>query len=116
MILDAIARARALGLPHVYLGYWVEGSRKMAYKAAYLPQERLGVNGWVRVERGCGAAPSPLAGRRRRPAQRSTKFSASPPSAAHSHAVFIGAPPSLNRSKTRIIREQPKHHEGARSG
>ena len=51
MILDAIARARALGLPHVYLGYWVEGSRKMAYKAAYLPQERLGLNGWVRVER-----------------------------------------------------------------
>ena len=51
MILDHIARARALGLPHVYLGYWVEGSRKMAYKAAYLPQERLGLNGWVRVER-----------------------------------------------------------------
>jgi leucyl-tRNA---protein transferase len=51
MILDHIARARALGLPHVYLGYWVEGSRKMAYKAAYLPQERLGLNGWIRVER-----------------------------------------------------------------
>jgi arginine-tRNA-protein transferase len=51
MILDAIARARALGLPHVYLGYWVEGSRKMAYKAAYLPQERLGLNGWIRIER-----------------------------------------------------------------
>ena len=51
MILDHIAKARRLGLPHVYLGYWVEGSRKMAYKAAYLPQERLGVNGWVRVER-----------------------------------------------------------------
>ena len=51
MILDAIARARALGLPHVYLGYWVEGSRKMAYKVAYLPQERLGLNGWNRVER-----------------------------------------------------------------
>jgi arginine-tRNA-protein transferase len=51
MILDHIEKARRLGLPHVYLGYWVEGSRKMAYKAAYLPQERLGVNGWVRVER-----------------------------------------------------------------
>ena len=51
MILDAIARARQLDLPHVYLGYWIEGSRKMAYKAAYLPQERLGLNGWVRVER-----------------------------------------------------------------
>ena len=50
MILDHIARARALGLPHLYLGYWVEGSRKMAYKARFLPQERLGMNGWERVE------------------------------------------------------------------
>jgi leucyl-tRNA---protein transferase len=51
VILDHIAKAKALGLPHVYLGYWVEGSKKMGYKAAYLPQERLGVHGWIRVER-----------------------------------------------------------------
>lgn len=51
VILDHIHKARALGLPHVYLGYWVEGSRKMGYKAAYLPQERLGLHGWARVER-----------------------------------------------------------------
>ncbi len=51
VILDHIAKARRLGLPHVYLGYWVDGSRKMAYKGAYLPQERLGLNGWARVER-----------------------------------------------------------------
>ncbi|MGB7698728.1 MAG: arginyltransferase, partial [Methylovirgula sp.] len=50
MILDHIERARALGLPHLYLGYWVKGSRKMAYKARFLPQERLGMNGWERVE------------------------------------------------------------------
>ena len=50
MILDHIARARRIGLAHVYLGYWVEGSRKMAYKARFRPQERLGVNGWERVE------------------------------------------------------------------
>ena len=50
MILDHIERARRLGLPHVYLGYWVEGSRKMDYKARFLPQERLGMNGWERVE------------------------------------------------------------------
>ncbi len=50
MILDHIERARDLGLPHVYLGYWVKGSRKMAYKARFLPQERLGMNGWERVE------------------------------------------------------------------
>jgi len=50
MILDHIERARRLGLPHVYLGYWVEGSRKMAYKARFTPQERLGMEGWDRVE------------------------------------------------------------------
>ena len=50
MILDHIERTRRLGLPHLYLGYWVEGSKKMAYKARYLPQERLGLQGWNRVE------------------------------------------------------------------
>ena len=51
IILDHIQKARRMGLPHVYLGYWVEGSRKMAYKGAYLPQERLGLNGWTRINR-----------------------------------------------------------------
>ena len=50
MILEHIERARRMGLPHVYLGYWVEGSRKMAYKARFLPQERLGMTGWELVE------------------------------------------------------------------
>ena len=50
MILDHIERAKRLGLPHLYLGYWVEGSRKMHYKSRFLPQERLGMNGWDRVE------------------------------------------------------------------
>jgi leucyl-tRNA---protein transferase len=49
MILDHIFRARALGLPHLYLGYWVEGSKKMDYKAQYMPQQRLGMDGWKRV-------------------------------------------------------------------
>ena len=46
MILDHIERARKLGLPYVYLGYWVEGSDKMAYKARFQPQEHLGPDGW----------------------------------------------------------------------
>lgn len=50
LILDHIARARALGLPFLYLGYWVEGSRKMEYKARFTPQQRLGQSGWVRVD------------------------------------------------------------------
>ncbi|QRM54937.1 arginyltransferase [Sinorhizobium sp. BG8] len=48
MILDHIRRARALGLPHVYLGYWVKGSRKMDYKKRFLPQEHLMARGWER--------------------------------------------------------------------
>jgi arginine-tRNA-protein transferase len=50
MILDHIERARRMGLPHVYLGYWVKGSRKMDYKARFLPQERLTSTAWMRVE------------------------------------------------------------------
>jgi leucyl-tRNA---protein transferase len=50
MILDHIARARRMGLPYVYLGYWVRGSRKMDYKGRFLPQERLMAEGWSRFE------------------------------------------------------------------
>ena len=50
MILDHIARARKMGLPYVYLGYWVDGSRKMGYKRRFRPQEHLGARGWVRVD------------------------------------------------------------------
>ena len=48
MILDHIQRAKALGLRHVYLGYWVNGSRKMNYKVRFQPQEHLGPKGWER--------------------------------------------------------------------
>ena len=50
MILDHISRARQLGLPYVYLGYWIEGSRKMDYKGRFLPQQRLAPTGWLRVD------------------------------------------------------------------
>ena len=50
MILDHIQRARRLGLPYVYLGYWVGGSPKMEYKSRFRPQERLGPRGWQRVD------------------------------------------------------------------
>ena len=46
MIIDHITRTRALGLPHVYLGYWVDGSEKMGYKTRYHPQEHLTPRGW----------------------------------------------------------------------
>jgi arginine-tRNA-protein transferase len=50
MILDHVAKARSMGLPYVYLGYWVDGSPKMDYKRRFLPQERLAPQGWERVE------------------------------------------------------------------
>ena len=50
MILDHIDRALKMGLPYVYLGYWVRDSRKMDYKGHFLPQERLLADGWTRFE------------------------------------------------------------------
>ena len=50
MILDHIQKAKKMGLPYLYLGYWINGSQKMSYKADFLPQERLGENGWVLVD------------------------------------------------------------------
>ncbi len=50
MILDHIARARRQGLPYVYLGYWIDGSKKMDYKARFLPQQRLAPSGWLRID------------------------------------------------------------------
>ncbi len=49
IILEHVEHAKALNLPYVYLGYWIEGSRKMAYKSRFLPQERLTRHGWERV-------------------------------------------------------------------
>lgn len=49
VILEHIEYARSLGLPYVYLGYWINGSRKMRYKTRFAPQEHLGANGWERV-------------------------------------------------------------------
>lgn len=49
IILDHIRRAQQAGLPYVYLGYWVEGSPRMAYKVRYRPMERLTRDGWHRL-------------------------------------------------------------------
>ncbi|HTZ69676.1 MAG TPA: arginyltransferase [Acetobacteraceae bacterium] len=45
-ILWLVDRASALGLPYVYLGYWVPESRKMAYKARFRPSEILAGGAW----------------------------------------------------------------------
>ena len=46
IILDHVVQAASIGLPYVYLGYWVAGSEKMAYKARFDPIEILRPNGW----------------------------------------------------------------------
>lgn len=50
IILDHIQRAARVGLPYVYLGYWVEGSERMQYKVRFRPMEKLGRDGWERFE------------------------------------------------------------------
>lgn len=46
-ILWQIQRCQALGLPHLYLGYWIAESRKMAYKATFRPIEGLVGGEWI---------------------------------------------------------------------
>ena len=49
IILDHVDLAKALGLSYVYLGYWVDGCRKMAYKTRFSPTETLIGTEWKRV-------------------------------------------------------------------
>ncbi len=50
MILDHITVARAAGLPYVYLGYWVPGSDKMAYKARFSGVEIFRNQKWTPID------------------------------------------------------------------
>jgi arginine-tRNA-protein transferase len=40
--------ARELGLPYLYLGYWIKDSKKMAYKQNFKPLEKLIDGEWVK--------------------------------------------------------------------
>lgn len=48
-ILWQIQHARMLGLPYVYLGYWIAESRKMSYKSNFRPLETLRDNKWAEL-------------------------------------------------------------------
>ena len=45
-ILWQIEHCRALGLPYLYLGYWIAESKKMAYKATFRPIQGLREAEW----------------------------------------------------------------------
>lgn len=49
-ILWQIAQCRALGLPYLYLGYWIADSSKMAYKARFRPIEGLLEGEWRAID------------------------------------------------------------------
>jgi arginine-tRNA-protein transferase len=48
-ILWQIERARSLGLEYLYLGYWIRGCKKMAYKSEYRPLELYVKNRWTAI-------------------------------------------------------------------
>ncbi|MFC5475388.1 arginyltransferase [Paraherbaspirillum soli] len=49
-ILWQISQARQLGMPYVYLGYWIKESQKMAYKVNFQPLEALRQGQWSALE------------------------------------------------------------------
>ena len=46
MVLWLVHQAMNNKLPHVYLGYWIQESPKMSYKARFRPLEALTPGGW----------------------------------------------------------------------
>jgi leucyl-tRNA---protein transferase len=51
-VLAQIEVTRRLGLPYLYLGYWIGACRKMAYKDRFRPVEAWDGRAWRRFERG----------------------------------------------------------------
>ena len=50
MIMQLIEKTSYLGLPYLYLGYWIQDSKKMDYKTEYRPIEMLINSRWIRAD------------------------------------------------------------------
>lgn len=50
-VLAQVRLTREMGLPYLYLGYWIQGCRKMAYKQSYRPLEALSDGQWLSMEK-----------------------------------------------------------------
>jgi arginine-tRNA-protein transferase len=51
-VLWQIAQCQAIGLSHLYLGYWIRDSQKMSYKTQFRPLEALRQGNWTPCEFG----------------------------------------------------------------
>lgn len=58
-VLQQLAAAKAEGLPHLYLGYWVAGSATMDYKRQFAPLEQFDGAGWQPLQIAEAAALPP---------------------------------------------------------
>ena len=58
-VLWQIEQTRQLQLPHLYLGYWIAQSDKMAYKAGFRPYPLLQEGGWAWASPAAVAAEAP---------------------------------------------------------
>ncbi len=58
-ILWQAGQCAALGLPYLYLGYWIADSQKMAYKARFRPLEGLVDGQWSTLDPQPAPQPSP---------------------------------------------------------
>lgn len=49
-VLWQIEQVKKVGLPYLYLGYWIKESRKMSYKSNFRPFEALNEDSWALVD------------------------------------------------------------------